>query len=204
MNTNKRNNTLVILLHEIYGVNDHIQYYRNQWLQEGVDVLTPDLLHGRVFPYAQDEQAYQYFVSEIGFGQAAEEVKNIVSAHRTSYDRIFLIGFSIGATLAWMNSTSGVDGMIGFYGSRIRNYADLVPGCKALLFFASHEKSFDVSALADQLHGKTNTTTEVIEGEHGFMNPFHHAYLADESKQCMKKSKDFILEEVAAIGVNPS
>ncbi|WP_152391858.1 dienelactone hydrolase family protein [Paenibacillus guangzhouensis] len=201
---NKPNNTLVILLHEIYGVNDHMQYYRDQWLQEGVDVLTPDLLHGRVFSYAQDEQAYQYFVNEIGFEQAAEEVRKIILTHRANYDRIFLMGFSIGATLAWMNSASGVDGMIGFYGSRIRNYADLVPGCQALLFFASQEKSFDVSALADQLHGKTNTITEVIQGEHGFMNPFHHAYLPDESKQCMMKSMNYILEEVAAIGVNPS
>jgi len=200
--TETRNNALVIILHEIYGVNDHIHYYRDLLIQEGLDVLTPDLLQGRVFTYDQDEQAYQNFVNEIGFEQAAEEVKKIVLTHRANYDCIFLMGFSIGATLAWMNSDIGVDGVIGFYGSRIRNQVEVTPECPTLLFFASHEESFDVLVLTDKLQGKENTTIEVIEGEHGFMNPFHHAYLPEELKRCMMKCKDFILKEVSAVGAN--
>ncbi|WP_018757225.1 dienelactone hydrolase family protein [Paenibacillus terrigena] len=202
MNTNARKNALVIILHEIYGVNDHTYYYRDMLVQEGYDVLTPDLLHGQAFTYDQDEQAYHFFVNEIGFDQTAAEVKQMVLANRERYDRIFLMGFSVGATLAWMNSEIGVDGIIGFYGSRIRNHLYIVPECPALLFFANHEKSFDVLALAERLQGKSNTTIEVIEGEHGFMNPFHPAYKSDESMTCIAVTKEFLHKEVYKVGAN--
>ncbi|MDZ7543973.1 hypothetical protein GNF83_22995, partial [Clostridium perfringens] len=124
------------------------------------------------FSYDQEDKAYHYFMNEIGFTRALNEVINIVNLNREKYDHIFIIGFSIGATIAWMSSEYGVDGIIGFYGSRIRNHVEIEPSCTTLLFFARHEKSFCVLDLEEKLRTKQNTSVEIIEAEHGFMNPY--------------------------------
>ncbi|WP_442602241.1 dienelactone hydrolase family protein [Paenibacillus sp. KN14-4R] len=189
--------TLVIILHEIYGVNDHILDFKALLLKEGFDVLTPDLLHGRMFSLEQEEQAYRHFVNDIGFSAAVTHVQQIVSEHREKYGQIYLFGFSIGATMAWLCSNFGVDGVIGFYGSRIRNHIEQEPACPTLLFFATNEKSFDVRDLANQLQGKKNTELAIVDADHGFMNPFYKTYSPDQHRQCVEQSIDFLKQLLA-------
>ncbi|CAH8771122.1 dienelactone hydrolase family protein [Paenibacillus dendritiformis] len=187
--------TLIILLHEIYGVNDHIAYYRQRFEEQGYDVLTPNLLGRAPFAYEEEADAYSYFINEVGFDASAQEVRALVEASRPDYDAVMLAGFSVGATVAWMCSDSGsLDGVIGFYGSRIRNYADIEPCCSALLYFASEEQ-FDVAGLAQQLRETERTRVEVIPGGHGFMNPFHPSYQPKQAEACMAGCIEFVRQE---------
>jgi dienelactone hydrolase len=135
---------------------------------------------------------YHYFMNEIGFAGAHRHVCNIVDQNRDKYERIFIIGFSVGATLAWMKSGHGVDGIVGFYGSRIRDYTEIEPACASLLFFAKHEKSFNALDLQQKLRDKQNAHVEMIDAEHGFMNPYHDACNFNEYHQCLKRCKDFL------------
>ncbi|OZB96218.1 dienelactone hydrolase family protein [Paenibacillus sp. XY044] len=183
---------LVIILHEIYGLNEHILAFGDKVSRTDYEVLTPDLLQREPFPYEQEEEAYSYFVHQIGLDRAVDEVSRIVQEHRKRHDRIFIIGFSIGATIAWRCTETGIDGIVGFYGSRIRNYAEMEPMCPSLLFFASNEKSFDVSELAEKLEYCRNTNVHVIEGEHGFMNPYTKSYLPQAYQGCLEMSFNFL------------
>ncbi|WP_308639731.1 dienelactone hydrolase family protein [Paenibacillus silvisoli] len=184
---------LVIVLHEIYGVNDHIRLIGDLISKEGYDVLMPDLLGRDAFAYDQNEAAYRYFMDEIGFEQALETIRSLVSMNRSKYACICVIGFSIGATLAWLCSEiAEVDGVIGYYGSRIRSYTAIEPGCPVLLLFASQEKSFHVPELVHALAAKRDTIVETIQAEHGYMNPFYPAYNADEFRRGLEKALLFI------------
>ncbi|CAH8246623.1 dienelactone hydrolase family protein [Paenibacillus melissococcoides] len=92
------------------------------------------------------------------------------------------------------SGSSGLDGIIGFYGSRIRNYADIEPCCPALLYFASEEQ-FDVSGLARQLGETGRTRVEVVPAGHGFMNPFHSSYQREQAEACMAGCSEFLRQE---------
>lgn len=192
MNKEILRKSLVIILHEIYGINDHINFYSEKMIEEGFDVLSPNLIDRESFSYDQEDEAYHYFIQEIGFTRSVDEVSKIVNLNRQKYERIFIIGFSIGATIAWMSSVYEVDGIVGFYGSRIRNYVEIQPNCPTLLFFARHEKSCNVIDLAKELSIKKNTYLEIIEAEHGFMNPYYNAYNSKEYVECMKKCTGFL------------
>ncbi|UHA71928.1 dienelactone hydrolase family protein [Paenibacillus sp. 481] len=198
MNRQSSAKSLTIVLHEIYGVNDHIHFFRDIMMQEGFDVLTPNLLHVAPFPYEQESEAYLFFRNEVGFQKSLLEVKHIVKENREKYDRIYIIGFSVGATLAWLSSELEVDGVIGYYGSRIRDYLEVEPNVPSLLFFAKEEKSVDVSGLEGQLNQKQNTVVKIVEAEHGFMNPFYQAYHPEHHRDCIEMSIDFLrrIEEI--------
>ncbi|WP_454190928.1 dienelactone hydrolase family protein [Paenibacillus sp. Marseille-Q7038] len=183
---------LVIILHEIYGVNDHIHFFSEMLIKEGFDVLVPNLSHRDSFSYEQEEFAYQYFMNEVGFEKSLREVEEIVKTNKAEYDQIFIIGFSIGATIAWMCSEYDINGVIGYYGSRIRNHKEIEPRCPTLLFFADREKSCNVLDLETDLKQKRNTLIKTIEAEHGFMNPFYKTYNFKEFKNCVELSIEFL------------
>ncbi|MNS12847.1 Carboxymethylenebutenolidase [compost metagenome] len=186
--TREQSKTLVIILHEIYGVNNHIHHYEKLLSMLGYEVLCPNLLHRDPFPYEREDEAYDYFMQSISFEKAAQEVSQLVEDYRSRYERIFLVGFSVGTTVAWMCSGEAeVDGVVGFYGSRIRSYVGVEPRCQVQLIFSSQEKSLNVEELATGLSEKRGTGIQIVEGRHGFMNPFHPAYDAIKAGVCMEQ-----------------
>ena len=58
----------IVLLHEIYGVNNHIQHYTSEFIALGYDVYCPNLLQlQQPFTYEEGQQAYAHFMNDIGF-----------------------------------------------------------------------------------------------------------------------------------------
>ena len=90
---------------------------------------------------------------------------------------MYLIGYSIGATIAWLCSGEDImcDGIIGYYGSRIRDYMSITPKCPVLLIFPTEEKSFNVKELVISLK-KWNVTVHILRGKHGFSDPCSKNY----------------------------
>lgn len=183
-----KSKALVILLSEIYGVNEHMELIEDLLQKEGFAVICPNLLAREAFPYSEEAEAYNYFINKIGFENSCNEVKKLVQHYRSQYQSIFLLGFSVGATTAWLSSQLDVEGIVGFYGSRIRDFTELQPLCPTLLIFASEEKSFNVQELAEKLAGKNKVKTVILKGQHGFADPFSSKYddtLFQNSKELM-------------------
>lgn len=185
--------TAVIVLHEIYGINRHITKVCQKYSTDGYDVFCPDLLNrGTCFAYSQQEEAYAYFMKNVGF-DTAYQINEVIQHIKPDYKRIFLIGFSVGAATAWRCTSSGLcDGMIGYYGSRIRDYLDISPKCPSLLLFANREKSFSVADLAKQLQKKENTTVHILDGNHGFCDPYSGSFNEQSAKEADKLTERFL------------
>ena len=44
LNSRRDKDSVIIVLHEIYGINQHMEWVREQYLEAGLDVLCPDFL----------------------------------------------------------------------------------------------------------------------------------------------------------------
>lgn len=185
--------TLVIVLHEIYGINEHINKVCKEYMEHGYDVVCPNLLNlNKAFDYENQEEAYQYFTKNIGFDLASEKVKSIVAQMRSKYKNVFIVGYSIGATIAWLCSDILCDGVIGYYGSRIRDYLNINSKCKTLLIFPSIERSFNVSDLTEKLKKKENLSVYMLKGNHGFCDSFSKNYCEESYKESKKLVGEFL------------
>ncbi len=122
-----RHRRAAIILHEIYGINAHIQRAGHEWMTRGFDIYIPALFpHHTPFRYEQQEEAYRHFSANVGFDPAV--VTTLLHELRTQYETLIVVGYSVGATLAWLSAASGLcDGVICYYGSRIRQYLHLAP-----------------------------------------------------------------------------
>lgn len=166
--------TAVVVLHEIYGINQHIKDICLELSKNDFDVFAPDMLQPeKVFDYTQEDLAYNNFFQYIGFEAAFNQVTLFLRSIRNRYSRILVVGFSVGATVAWLCSQEPdlCNAVIGFYGSRIRDYLDLEAKCPVLLFVPTEEKSFSISDFIDVIKTKENVWVKQLDGLHGFTNP---------------------------------
>jgi len=202
----KNSETLIVVLHEIYGINEHITQVCQELAEEGYDVICPDLLDGKpYFDYAREEEAYLYFMNYVGFESAAKRVTFLLRQEELKYKRIVLLGFSAGATIAWLCGVDSVktdegfyyggslvkcSGLICYYGSRIRDYTDVTLQCPALLFYPEEEPSFSPQELQAELEKLDRAEVHILSGRHGFADPYsphYHEVSAREAKKIMKE-----------------
>ena len=188
-----KSDTVIIVIHEIYGVNLHMQSYCEQLSKLNFDVICPNLLEQDLpFGYSEEDVAYRNFMENLGFTEAFHKIKGIVSDTKNEYKKIFIIGFSVGATVAWLCSeVEGVDGIVGYYGSRIRDYIELTTVCPTKLFFPQEESTFDVDELISALGNKT-IEIHKYNGKHGFSDPYSIKYNEISAQKAFSETVEFI------------
>lgn len=181
---NYKNNsqTAIIVLHEIYGRNNFIKEVCAEYSKEGFDVYCPNLLGAdKVFSYEEVEEAYAYFINEIGF-DVYSDILRLIQELKEQYKKVIVLGFSIGATIAWRCCESPYcDGIIACYGSRIRDYPNLESRCHTFLMFAEQD-SFDVNSVCEQLQIKANLQILRLDANHGFLDKYSKYYNPEKAK----------------------
>lgn len=190
----KRNSdSAIIILHEIYGINQHISNVCAKYYSNGYDVYCPNLINkSEPFSYAQQKEAYDYFQNYVE-SKAHIQVKQLTKQIRMQYKEIILLGFSVGATIAWILSESGLcDRIVSYYGSRIRDNLHIQPKCQSLLIFAEQEISFNPKDLIKSLKSKPNVDVHILDGKHGFLDSFSENYYLPSADIAEKLTRDFI------------
>ncbi|MGC5328685.1 dienelactone hydrolase family protein [Brevibacillus sp. SYSU BS000544] len=191
---NQNSTTAIIVVHEIYGLNQYMNDYCEKLARQGFDVYCPDLLQrASHYEYSEEPTAYVNFVEKIGFTHSNSMIRRLIGEIRNQYKYVFVIGFSVGATVAWVcSSDARVDGIVGYYGSRIRDFLEITPQCPVLLIYGQSEKSVDVDQLTGVLRLNKNITIQRFDGEHGFADWYSPKYNEGEGKRAWYGVLDFI------------
>lgn len=187
-----KSNIAIVVLHEIYGVNNFIKDVCQKYYKDGYDVFCPELLGDRkVFSYSEAQEAYDFFIDNVGF-DIYKSIEKLINDLKSEYKYVLVVGYSVGATIAWRCSEDSLcDGIVCCYGSRIRDYMDVIPKCPTLLVFAKHD-SFDVDSVSCQLSRKQNIQIEILDANHGFIDTYSKNY-SDVQKQVFStKEKSFL------------
>lgn len=182
----------IVILHEIYGINAHIRRIRDIWQARGFDVFIPALFpHDTPFSYAQQEEAYRHFMRHTGF--ETTPVITLLNRLKIHYPMVLVVGYSVGATLAWLAARSGqCDGVICHYGSRIRQYSDIAPTCPALMIIARHESGFDTGIMQRKLNKFPSVQSYMFDARHGFCDADCSEFDDNLAQQAHDKVWDFI------------
>ena len=109
------------------------------------------------------------------------------------YGTLILIGYSVGATLAWLAARSGLcDGAVCHYGSRIRQYCDAAPPCPTQVILARHEPAFDPRALQNELEKYPSVACRMFNAQHGFCDADSPAWDARLAQQADEDTLRFL------------
>lgn len=167
-------------------------------MTRGFDIYIPaQFPHHTPFRYEQQEEAYRHFSANVGFDPAV--VTTLLHDLRTQYETLIVVGYSVGATLAWLSAASGLcDGVICYYGSRIRQYLHLAPLCPALVIIARYEPAFDPFAMRQALEKRPWVRCKMYDARHGFCDADSATFDAALSHQVMDDVSAFIRDITCA------
>lgn len=185
----------MVIIPEIYGINQYIRDWSDFFKFHGYDPHCLDLLgSGSSYPYSESRKAYDHFINKIGFDHY-KEVAVYIRNLRNRYKKVIVFGSSVGATIAWRLTENGCcDGMIGYYGSRIRDYLEVNPICPCLLLFPEQETSFEIQSILPKLNEKKKVTTLILPGTHGFADPYGNDFVFQSGKKALDMVEYFLGE----------
>lgn len=173
----------LILIQEIFGVNEHIRSVADQYALDGYVVLAPDLFWrqkpGVELAYVGDDykQAYQY-MNGLDGPNALHDLQSTAQALRglpQVQGKVGTIGFCMGGRLSYALAAAGaVDAAVCYYGGGIQNNLGVAAAVNVPIQFHygaldSHIPAAAIDAVKGAFDGRDNAQFHVYEGaEHGF------------------------------------
>lgn len=196
----------IVLLQEIFGVNDHIREVAELYAAEGYVVLAPDMFW-RLEPGVQlgyGEEDFQRGLElrgRLDLGKAAEDIAAAVAALRARPEcagKIGALGFCLGGRLAVIAAAAGlVDGAVSYYGVGIETMLDeaVRAPCPMALHFAGADRFVPPQAVArirDGFAARHDVEIHEYPGvDHGFNCDQRPAY--DKPAAMMAHSRSIAL-----------
>ncbi len=173
----------IVLIQEIWGVNEHIRAVADQYAMDGYVVLAPDVfwrLEPRVdlaYDEAGSNKAFG-LLQTVDLAQAAADLACAVDTLRARPEvtgKIATLGFCMGGQLAYRTAATGKpDAAVAYYGGGIQNNLDLADRIAQPILFHYAEKDGFIpqAAVADvkaKFAGRGNARFFDYAGvDHGF------------------------------------
>jgi carboxymethylenebutenolidase len=194
----------IVLLQEIFGVNDYIRQVADLYAEEGYVVLAPDLFWrlepGLELDETQFDKAMALY-QKFDVAKAVEDIAATVAALRSRPEcvgKVGALGFCLGGALAYLAAAhAGVDCAVGYYGVGIEKMLDLAPKIAGplVLHFAAEDK-FVPEAAREQVRAafaaRPDVEIYVYPGvDHAFARPGGHAF--DKPAALMAHSRSIAL-----------
>jgi carboxymethylenebutenolidase len=194
----------IVLLQEIFGINQYMRDVADLYAAEGYVVLAPDLFWRQEPDIELDETQFEKAFALYGkfdVPKAVEDITATVAALRalpSCRGKVGALGFCLGGKLAYLAAArSGVDCAVSYYGVAIDeqlNVADLIT-CPLVLQFAAQDK-FVPAAAVDKIRaafaGRDDVEIYVYpDVDHGFSRHGGHAF--DKPASLMAHSRAIAL-----------
>lgn len=173
----------LLLIQEIFGVNEHIQAVADQYAADGYTVIAPDIFWRmeRRVSLGYDQAGFDKGLGMLGkldLSLAAKDMKAAVQTlrdHAACTGRVGSVGFCMGGLLSFIAAAeAGVDTAVCYYGGGIHQHLDKATKIKAPLLFHFAEKDgyiplSAVQSVREAFSGRDNVRVIVHpKVDHGF------------------------------------
>lgn len=204
------NNPMVLVIHEIFGVHEHIKDICRRFAKEGYSAVAPALFarQGDVSQIQDIQQIIDQVVSKVPDEQVIEDLNATqrwaATEHRADPERVAVVGFCWGGRMAWVYTAYNRDvtAAAAFYG-RIegestamtpRHPLDFAGALKAPVigFYGGQDTGISLDSI-----GAMRTSLEVVEdpsriniypdAEHGFFADYRPSYNEQAAKDAWQK-----------------
>jgi len=173
----------IVLIQEIWGVNQHIRDVADQYAMDGFTVFAPDVFwrqQPRVdLGYNEVDNPMAFaFMGALDRPNAVKDLAStaaVLRTHSASVGKVASVGFCMGGMLSYLCAASGsVDAAVSYYGGGIHTMLDRAPDIKVpmLMHFAEQDGHIPMTAVESvqaAFKGRENVAIDVYSGvDHGF------------------------------------
>ena len=179
----------IVVIQEIFGVNQHIRAVCDQFAEEGYVAVAPALFDRQIKDFQcgytpPEIEKARTFVAKPDWDAMMRDTDAAIKEIK-ALGPIAIVGFCMGGTIAFLAATrlSGLSAAIGYYGGRIAAFADEKPKCPTQLHFGEKDASIPMTDVETIKQKRPDCQIYVYkDGGHGFH--------CDERGSFHKESRD--------------
>jgi carboxymethylenebutenolidase len=195
----------VAVIQEIFGVNRHIRAVCDRLAAAGYDACAPALFdrHERGYEagYSPAEvERGRAFIAKVDWDAFLRDTAAALAALDRSARRA-VVGFCLGGSVAFLAATrlDGLSAAVGFYGGRIKDFADERPRCPLQLHFGARDQGIPLTDVEAIRAKRSETEVFVYEGAgHGFNCDERASYHAESAALAWRRTLDFLNKHLTA------
>jgi carboxymethylenebutenolidase len=194
----------IVVVQEIFGVNQHIRKVADSFAADGYVAIAPALFdrveRGYETGYGpQDIERGRATRGKLSTDQALMDVKATVKELAKSGQKVGVVGYCFGGTIAWLAATriDGVSAAVGYYGGGVADAAEEKPKAPVMLHFGETDASIPKEAYEKVMRLHPNVPTFIYPGAgHGFVCDERGSYHADSAKQARERTIEFFRKHI--------
>lgn len=167
---------IVVVMQEIFGVNDHIRRDTDKFASHGYIAIAPAVFDrvetGVELAYDPDGIAKgRSIVGDLGWDGPLHDVRAAAEAAATAAafgGPVFGVGYCWGGSLAWLAATRLAIPSVGYYGGRTAGLVDERPRAPVMLHFGSQDAGIPMADVETIREAHGAVPIHVYDAGHGF------------------------------------
>ncbi len=188
----------LVVVQEIFGVNEHIRAVADRFAKEGFYAIAPAIFD-RVkrdveLGYdAEDMQQGMGLAKQLDINQALEDIKAALRyAEQETGKKPGVVGFCFGGTLAWLSAARlAPAAAVGYYGGNIGMFAAETPKVPVMLHFGKHDNHIPASDVAKVEAAHPEVQIYWYDAGHGFNCDMRGSFDQKAAKEAMARTLEF-------------
>ncbi|PPR28106.1 MAG: Carboxymethylenebutenolidase [Alphaproteobacteria bacterium MarineAlpha9_Bin2] len=193
----------LVLIQEIFGVNDHIKSVAKKFSDEGYIVWVPELYHRlgdniQLGYKGNTVEEAKKLKAQCGWELPVMDIMSCVGSLKISHS-VSLIGFCYGGSLAWKSACVGygLNCSISFYGSQITDFLNLNTRCPTLVHLGEKDMSINEESQKEIIDYSKSSTQPVKvykykNADHGFFCNERESYHKKSAELAFNRSINFL------------
>ena len=193
----------VVVIQEIFGVNQHIRKVTDFFAGQGYLALAPRFFDhvkpGIELGYTPDTMAEgRKIVGQLGLDKPVQDVQAAIEElQKRGAKKVAVTGFCWGGTITWLSSTRlKPDAAIAYYGGGIHGTKSEKPNAPTMMHFGDKDMHIPMEHVNEVR--KLHPEVQVFDypADHGFHCDERGSYDAPASKKAMERTLEFMKKHV--------
>jgi carboxymethylenebutenolidase len=192
----------IVVIQEIFGVNDHIRKVADGYAADGYLALAPALFD-RVRPGI--ELGYTMAEIQEGFGfktatvidKALADISATV-AEGAKAGKVGIVGYCFGGFLSWMSAAkvAGLAASAPYYGGGIPDVADEQPKCPVMMHFGEKDSYIPMEGVEKVKAKHPSQAVHVYPADHGFNCDQRGSWHAESAQLARERTIAFFRQHI--------
>jgi carboxymethylenebutenolidase len=195
----------LVVIQEIFGVNNHIRHTADRFAAEGFTVLAPALFD-RVGPgielgYGEEDiKRGREIRAKVSLDEALRDLAAAIGALRSEGRTVGVVGYCWGGSLAWAAATrlDGIAAAVGYYGGEVAKMADERPRCPVMLHFGEKDHAIPLSDVETVRKKHPELAVFTYPAGHGFSCDERGSFDPESHAMALSRTLPFLRQHLGA------
>ena len=193
----------LVVIQEIWGVNDHIRKVADGYAADGYLVIAPALFDRVEAGVMMDQYTPETMQRGFGLMQKVnidDGLKDVAAAVQVAAaaGKVGVVGFCFGGRMSWLSASrvAGIAASVPYYGGGIPGMAAEQPKCPVMMHFGERDAHIPVASVEEFKKSHPSLPVHFYAADHGFNCDQRASWDAPAAKLAREHTIDFLRKHV--------